>query len=152
MLAFRARDVLRDGGVDDAEALLGPIVGASAHPDIVDELVRAADGLIPARLPDALRVARLNVALHPRSPRALLSLAELVLLSDDGDAVDQAVLLLERASRPGATGPLSASLWRRRMSWLRRQPLARASVAADVLRAFVLARATSQSDADDDDG
>jgi CubicO group peptidase (beta-lactamase class C family) len=138
--AFRCINVLDEGGVDRALALLQPMIGADAHPDLADDVRRAVEQLVPHHLPDALRVAQLNVALHPRTPRVLLSLAEVLMLSNGIHAVDDALLVLDPLGADEGAASISPRLWREREGWLRRQRSPHARIAADVIRAFALAR------------
>lgn len=147
--SWRCIDVSGDGGVEEALALLQPLVGADAHPDVADDLRRAVEQLVPDRLADARRLADLNVALHPRAPRALLSLAEVLLLTDRKSAPDEALRVLEDLARHPEVTSLSPRLWRQREGWLRTVRTPRANVAADVLHAF--AKGQLHAVAGDDD-
>jgi CubicO group peptidase (beta-lactamase class C family) len=132
-LALRTIDVLAPDGVERAVALLAPMVGADSHPDYSDDLVAATERLALRRPHDAVTVARLNAALHPQNARAALSLAEALLLADDEDG---AAVALDDAWRRGGATALPATLWARRVAWLRGLPLPRGPIAADALEAF----------------
>jgi len=151
-LALRTLDVLAPDGVERAVALLTPMVGADSHPDYSEDLVVAAERLLPLRPRDAVTIARLNAALHPQDARAALSLAEALLLVDDDDGASAA---LDDAWRRGGAASLPVALWRERITWLRSLPIPRAPAAADALLAFAAAHlpdvAAAFDDGDDDD-
>jgi hypothetical protein len=112
------------------------MVGADSHPDYSENLVVAAERLLPLRPRDAVTVARLNAALHPQNARAALSLAEALLLVEDDDGASAA---LEHAWRCEGAAALPAMLWRERISWLRGLPMPHAPAAAEALLAFASA-------------
>lgn len=149
-LALRTIDVLAPDGVERAIALLTPMVGADAHPDYSEDLVVAAERLLLQRPRDAVTIARLNGALHPRDARAPLALAEALLLVDDEEG---AAVALEDAWRRGGASGLPASLWRERIAFLKDLPLLRGPAAAEALLAFASTRlpALQRGDAVDDD-
>jgi hypothetical protein len=129
VLSLRTLDLL---DVERAVALLTPMVGADAHPDFSDDLVAASERLLEQRPADAVTLARLNTALHGRSPQAQLSLALALLIVDDEEG---ARLALEEAWRLGGPGGLPPAAWIAGIARLRGLAHPRGPQAADALTA-----------------
>lgn len=129
VLSLRTLDLL---DVERAVTLLTPMVGADAHPDFSDDLLAASDRLLEQRPGDAVTLARLNVALHPRAPVPRLALGRALLLVDDEEGAGEA---LQEAWRLGGAGALPASLWASSVTQLRGLNHPRAALAADALLA-----------------
>ncbi len=141
--------------VDATVALLQPLVGAKAHLDFDGDLQASAQRLLASRPGDALRLARLNARLHPRSPFAELALAEASLIIDDDESAAAAFDAAWRAGGPA----LTPTVLIKRAARLRHLQHPRGDAAADGVIAFGrahypgdagLAAAAGDEDEDDD--
>lgn len=144
--------------VPETVATLSPLVGLPVHPDFSGDLMATSHHLLASRPADAITIARLNTALHPRLAVLQLALAEALLVHDDDDS---AAAALAEAWRLGGPAGLPPALWLGRLRQLRQVPQPRAEAAATTMLAFArgvfpsnaaLAAAAIAGDDDDDGG
>jgi CubicO group peptidase (beta-lactamase class C family) len=142
--------------VPETVAALSPLLGLPVHPDFSGDLLETSHHLLASRPADAVTIARLNIALHPRMAVLQLALAEALLVRDDDDS---AMVALEEAWGLGGPAGLPPALWLGRIQHLRQVPAPRADAAATSMLSFArgvfpadASLAAAKDDDDDDDG